>query len=313
MTAIGARGKEIPKELVSTERQAKPMARVIRALINSQIALSSAFDLLLPRSFRIDGAKDFKHRIVPLHFRPSLVIYDIGGGARPCVASETKRHLGLRLVGVDIGREELAKAPPGIYDQMVVADITRYQEKQAADLVVCKSTLEHVRNTEAALTTMAELLKPGGMLLVFTPCRNAMFARLNRLLPERFKRRLLSFFMSDKADHLGFPAFYDRCTPRDFRRFVARQGLELVELRPYYMSTYFSVVFPVYVLWRIWIVASRLLAGENAAETFALLARKPGAPKRNDEIWVGAATVESTVERPVESTVERSVQTQRDK
>jgi hypothetical protein len=43
----------------------KGMRRIVRQLIASQVALSRAFDHLLPRSFRIDGSKDFKPRIIP--------------------------------------------------------------------------------------------------------------------------------------------------------------------------------------------------------------------------------------------------------
>jgi hypothetical protein len=39
--------------------------RIARQLIAAQMALSCAFDQLLPQSFRIDGSKDFKKRIVP--------------------------------------------------------------------------------------------------------------------------------------------------------------------------------------------------------------------------------------------------------
>lgn len=254
--------------------QATWMARIVRQLIASQVALSRAFDRLLPHALRIDGAKDFKQRIVPSHLRAGLVIYDIGGGARPCVDTDTKRRLGLTLVGLDIDKEEFAKAPPGLYDRAIVSDIAACQEEHAADLVVCKSTLEHVHDTEAALAAMARLLKPGGILLVFAPSRNALYARLNLLLPERLKRRLLSVFMPHQADHLGFPARYDHCTPRDFRRFASRQGLEIVELRPYYISSYFSVAFPIYVLWRAWTLAFWAVAREHAAETFVLIARK---------------------------------------
>jgi ubiquinone/menaquinone biosynthesis C-methylase UbiE len=256
----------------------KGRARIARQLIASQVALSRAFDRLLPQSFLIDGSKDFKKRIVPSYFRPGQVIYDIGGGARPCVDLETKRRLRLKVTGVDIEGEELAKAPHGLYDCTIVTDITTYQEQNAADLVVCKSTLEHVHNTEAALATMARLLKPGGMLLVFVPSRNALYARLNVLLPEHLKMRLLSAFMPDRVDHLGFPAMYDHCTPRDFCRFAASNGLQIKELRPYYISSYFSVVFPIYVLWRFWLLAYRAVAREHAAESFVLIARKPERP-----------------------------------
>ena len=39
--------------------------RIARQVIASQMALSRAFEQLLPQSFRIDGSKDFKKRIVP--------------------------------------------------------------------------------------------------------------------------------------------------------------------------------------------------------------------------------------------------------
>ena len=43
----------------------KGIGRIARQLIASQVALSRAFDQLLPRSFRIDGSKDFKQRTPP--------------------------------------------------------------------------------------------------------------------------------------------------------------------------------------------------------------------------------------------------------
>jgi 2-polyprenyl-6-hydroxyphenyl methylase/3-demethylubiquinone-9 3-methyltransferase len=252
--------------------------RIARSLIDSQIALSRAFDRLLPLSFRIDGSKDFKQRIVPSYLRPGLIVYDIGGGARPCVDPETKRRLGLKITGLDIDEEQFAKAPREAYDRAIVTDIATYQEQNAADLVVCKSTLEHVRDTGAAVATMARLLNPGGTLLVFVPSRNALYARLNVLLPQHVKMGLLRTFMPHRADHLGFPAVYDHCTPRDFCRFAVSQGLQIKELRAYYISSYFSVVFPVYVLWRIWIIVYRAAAREHAAESFILIAQKPAHP-----------------------------------
>jgi 2-polyprenyl-6-hydroxyphenyl methylase/3-demethylubiquinone-9 3-methyltransferase len=254
---------------------AKAIVRIVRGLIDSQVILSGAFDRLLPQSFRVDGSKDFKRRVVPSYLRPGLIVYDIGGGARPCVDPEVKRRFGLKLIGLDIDEKQFAKAPLGVYDRTIVADIGVCQECNAADLVICKSTLEHVRDTEAALAAMARLLKPGGALLVFAPSRNALYARLNLVLPERIKCRLLSTFLPSQADHLGSPARYDRCTPRKVCRFAASQGLEVKQLRPYYVTSYFSVAFPVYVLWRVWIVAYRAIARQHAAETFTLIARKP--------------------------------------
>ena len=41
------------------------------------------------------------------------------------------------MVGLDIDADELARAPPGAYDETVCADITRHVGKGDADLVVC--------------------------------------------------------------------------------------------------------------------------------------------------------------------------------
>ena len=255
----------------------KGTGRIARQLIASQVALSCAFDKLLPRSFRVDGAKDFKQQIVPNYLRPGLVVYDIGGGARPCVDLETKRRLGLTLAGVDIDGEQFAKATRGLYDRAIVADITTYQEQNAADLVVCKSTLEHVRDTEAALATMARLLNPGGTLLVFVPSRNALFAQLNVLLPQRLKLRLLSAFMPNQADHLGFPAFYDHCTPYDFRRFAARYGLQIKSSGLLYQFLFLRRVPRILPLAHL----DTCLSGDGAGtrcRVLALIARKPERP-----------------------------------
>ena len=262
------------REAVSPSKESA-MSTLVHRAIASQVALSGAFDHLLPRSFRVDGSQDFKRRIVPNHLRPHSVIYDVGGGARPCVDLETKRRLDLTVVGVDLDDEEFAKAPIGVYDKTIVTDITTCTLENVADLVVCKSTLEHVSDTEAALNAMGRLLRPGGMLLVFVPSRNALFARLNVLLPEKVKMKLLWTFLGEQADHLGFPAKYDRCTPHHFRKFVSSQNLEIEQLHTYYISSYVSVLFPVHVIWRLWILAYRAIAKEQAAETFTIIARKP--------------------------------------
>jgi SAM-dependent methyltransferase len=250
------------------------MSSVAHRAIASQVALSGALGHLLPRSFRVDGSKDFKRRIVPNSLRPNLIVYDVGGGARPCIDLETKRRLNLTIVGVDVDDGEFVRAPLGVYDETIVCDIATCTLEGVADLVICKSTLEHVSNSEASLAAMGRILRPGGTLLVFVPSRNALYAKLNLLLPKNFKNRLLSTFFGQKADHLGFPAKYDRCTPRDFLGFLSPQNLELEQLNTYYISSYFSVVFPLYVIWRLWIVTYRALAKEQAAETFAIIARK---------------------------------------
>jgi hypothetical protein len=110
--------------------------------------------------------------------------------------------------------------------------------------------------------------------LIFLPSRNAVFARINLMLPQQLKRTILhSVFPSTKRDQ-GFPAYYDRCTPADFRRLAADSGLAVDLCKVYFRSSYFMFFFPLHLAWRIWQLIFRIFAGEQGAETFSLALRK---------------------------------------
>jgi len=245
-----------------------------RRLIDSQTKLSNRFDCLLPEDFRVDGNREYLDKLVPAFVQPRNVIYDVGGGKNPAVGVERKAELGLRVIGVDIDGAELASAPAGSYDQTVCADITGYQGPGDGDLVICQALLEHVRDTSGALRAISSILKPGGRALIFVPSRNAVYARLNLLLPEALKRKILfTVFPDMRRDH-GFRAFYDRCTPAGFVGMAAQHGLLTEDCRLYFKSDYFRFCFPLHAAWRLWMLVFRLFAGRQAAETFTLILRK---------------------------------------
>ena len=246
----------------------------MRKLIRSQIRLSSWFDRLLPRAVRVDGNREFLESVVPTNIPAGALVYDLGGGKNPVIRPEEKMRLGLRVIGVDVDRGELAAAPAGSYDQIACADITAYQGSGDGDLVICQAVFEHVRDTEGAFRAISTILKPGGRALVFVPSRNAVYARLNLLLPQALKRRILfSIFPEMQPDH-GFPAFYKQCTPAGFARLSRTYRFVIEDRRLYYQSDYFRFCFPLHALWRLWTLLFRWLAGPAAAETFTLVMRK---------------------------------------
>jgi SAM-dependent methyltransferase len=248
---------------------------IIAGALQAQRRLSKKCDLLLPRRFRVDGNDDFVHNFARRWVAPGSTVFDVGGGKQPLFSPDEKAQLGLHIVGVDIDNAELAKAPPGAYDETSCVDITHYDGRGDADVVICQALLEHVKNVEDALRSIASILKPGGRAVLFVPSKNAVYARLNLLLPEKFKRRILFAFHPKARAEQGFPAYYDRCTPRDFRHLVASMGLHLEESRLYYMSSYFTVFAPFYLLWRLWMLLFFALDHENSAETFSMAIRKP--------------------------------------
>lgn len=245
---------------------------LLRAFINANTRLSKWFDSqFLPSSFVKDGNKDFILEMAPSYLRQGIKIYDVGGGKQPLVDANKKDDLCLTIVGIDISQSELDRAPIGTYDETICADIANVHGLADGDLVLCQAVLEHVKNTEGAMKSIASLLKPGGKALIFVPSRNAIFARLNILLPENIKRKLLYGVYPNARAAQGFPSFYHECTPDDFIAMAKRSGLAEAESRYYYMSSYFSFLFPVYLVWRIWVVLFKSIAGHQAAETFSMV------------------------------------------
>jgi 2-polyprenyl-6-hydroxyphenyl methylase/3-demethylubiquinone-9 3-methyltransferase len=248
---------------------------MIKAVLQGQIAASRAFDRLLPEDMRIDGSCFFRDAFIPSFRRPGLRVVDLGSGRFPCIDAATKRRLSLHVTGIDIDAGELAAAPAGSYDETIVADITAFRGMGDADLLVSHAVLEHVRGTDLAFQAIASIVKPGGAVALFVPSRNAAFARLNLLLPERVKRMLLAMHPAKKKGHGGgWPAFYDRCTPAGFTDLARQNGLDVVRIEPFYASSYFMVAAPLYIIWRVWLLAFRAAAGIGAAETFCMELRK---------------------------------------
>lgn len=251
------------------------MWHLIRALVRQQERLSTAFDRLLPTSFLVDGNRDFVDSFVPEFLSPGMIVYDVGGGKNPFVSLEEKARLRLRITGFDIDAGELARAPHGAYDETVCADICKYVGARNADVVICQAVLEHVPDVAEALRSLASIIRPGGSILVFVPSRHAIFAQLNLLLPERLKRRVMFAIWPQTAENQGFPAYYDRCTPRQFRDLAARFGLAVESERHYFSSGYFKFFLPLYLAWRLWILTFYCVCGNDAAETFVLSIRAP--------------------------------------
>ena len=243
---------------------------IVRSFMNLNVRLSQWFDrIFMPVEYLKDGNQDFIKAFAPSYLKSGQKIYDVGGGKQPFVSLEKKTANQMTVVGIDISATELARAPAGAYDESVCADIADYQGRGDGDIVICQAVLEHVQNTEGAMQSIASILKPGGRALIFVPSRNAVFARLNLLLPQTLKQKILFAVYPSTRAAQGFPSYYHRCTPNDLVAMAKTNGMTLETGRYYYISSYFSFLFPVYLVWRIWMVLFKAAAGRQAAETFS--------------------------------------------
>jgi 2-polyprenyl-3-methyl-5-hydroxy-6-metoxy-1,4-benzoquinol methylase len=229
---------------------------------------------LLPEDLKVDGNRDFVNQFVPQFIRPGARLVDVGGGKQPYLGVRTKSSLGVHVTGLDISQEELDQAPVGAYDATICADISTYRGVNDADIIVCQAVLEHVRSVEGAFEAFASMLKPEGLALIFLPSRNAVYARLNLLLPDALKRKILFYVFPKSKKAQGFTSYYDRCTPREFQRLAKQHGFRVEVQRLYYTSSYFSCFFPIHLLWRMWVLLFRAADKLQAAETFSMALRK---------------------------------------
>lgn len=248
-------------------------ARGWRRVIIAQQKLSEKWDrILLPAELWRDPFQDFRYEMVYPALRPGMAIYDVGGRRSPFIPAAMAAELGLTITGLDISSEELAA---GQYQRTVVADLScGYEGSGDGDLAVCHTVLEHVSNVRRAMASLASLLRPGGRAYVFVPCRTALFARLNRWLPETPKRRLLDLLYPETLQRHGFRAYYDQCAPAPLIAAAEAGGFAVAWLRPYFVSFYLYPCWPLHVLWRLAANLRRRCVGVNAAQYIALALTK---------------------------------------
>jgi 2-polyprenyl-6-hydroxyphenyl methylase/3-demethylubiquinone-9 3-methyltransferase len=247
---------------------------MIRKLINGQIYLSRQFDKLLPKKYKIDGNNHFGNFIIPNYLKKDLVIYDVGGGKNPYLSLEKKRELNATVIGLDIDENELNRADKGRYNETIVADISKFKGKGDADLLFCRAVLEHVEDIESAFSSISSILKPGGMALIFVPSKNAVFARLNLILPEKIKKALLFYIFPKTQRDQGFTSYYNKCTPNEFKELANNNNLSVAKEHYYFSSAYFKFFFPIHFVWRMWVILFSTFYKQQAAETFTFIIKK---------------------------------------
>ncbi len=138
-------------------------------------------------------------------------VLDVGAGARPVLVGD-RRPPGCRYVGLDASATELAKAPPGSYDETVVADVATFRPELAGrfDLALSFMVLEHVERLGPALDNLRAYLRPGGRLVAQMPGAFSLAALANRVVPQGTARRLLQRTQGREPGTV-FPAHYDHC------------------------------------------------------------------------------------------------------
>lgn len=174
-------------------------------------------NLRLPERYQESWTQPFHERFLAVATAGTTIL-DVGSGRSPAIPVPLRPD-GCRYVGLDISAGELAQAPSGSYDDVVVADLLNPPRSlhEHFDLVVSWQLLEHVRSLQRALDSIHDALRPDGTFIGLLSGRWAIFAIANRLLPRRVGIRFLQTRLARDPETV-FRAYYDQATFRGIRR-----------------------------------------------------------------------------------------------
>lgn len=163
--------------------QYDPVKRRLGVVFNSTPGLRKLFyhllDLLLLRAWHIQRELRKWVKEVPFDSAQGELrevrIYDAGAGFGQYSYWLSSQLPEARITAIDVKEEQVADC--NAFFQRIgrpqvkfeVGDVTKYQQPNTFDLVVCVDVMEHILEDEAALRCYSTSLKEGGMLIISTP------------------------------------------------------------------------------------------------------------------------------------------------
>ncbi len=153
---------------------------------------------------------------------------DVGGGNsvlphNTSLAASLSRRCGL-LVGVDPS-DRIDENP--FVHQRAKCTIEQFASEHSFDLATLRMVAEHVREPEAAVASLARLIKPGGKVVVYTPNRWSPASLAAALVPHRWHHRMVRLlWRTEEEDH--FPTAYKMNTRGRLRALFESGGFREV-------------------------------------------------------------------------------------
>jgi 2-polyprenyl-6-hydroxyphenyl methylase/3-demethylubiquinone-9 3-methyltransferase len=234
---------------------------------NLNISISKYFEKLL----YLDNKNSLLSNFI-LEIDKNDIVADIGGGKKPVKLITGNNFNSKVYEGLDFDINELNSAPSGYYSTINKIDLNHknYEYYNKYDKIFCLNTIEHIKDVENALNEINEMLITGGKCYIRVPCKHALFAKLNLLLDENIKKRILFYIFPMKQTD-GFPAYYNLCSINDFKFIFSKFNIFFISSsKKYYASSYFYFFFPLYLFWRLF-TFFQLIFNDDYCESFEMI------------------------------------------
>lgn len=229
------------------------MTNPVRAFINLNKKCYSYIAQIFPNTnFSV---YNYYHEQVKNNLAENQVILDVGGGKKCSFAMDARKFTGIKLIGLDVSQEELDYNHD--LDKKIVFDIASGErvplDDSSVDMITSSSVLEHLEILENALREIYRILKPGGEFISVIPCKFALFAIINQILPNWLARKILFSIMPESKGICGFKAYYDSCYYPALQKLLTKCGFSPAKFAfQYNQSHYFAFFLPFAFISLIW-------------------------------------------------------------
>lgn len=197
----------------------------------------------------IDGTIAFYTRINAI-LRSSFTVLDVGCG-RGAYQDDPiliRRNLRImkgkvkRVIGIDV--DETAKENRLIDEFRQIINEFWPIEDTSVDLAICDNVLEHIKEPPQFFSEIRRVMKNGGFVCIRTPNFWSYIAIIAKLIPKKYRQRVIISVQSDRQTQDVFPAYYKCNYIIKLRAMLKKYGFDSVvygyEAEPSYL--YFSSI-----------------------------------------------------------------------